>query len=58
VNTMLGRVSVAGYLESLYSWWGVEEGDLSDGLGDCLPNQDFSLGKGEIGGKWCRRVLR
>jgi hypothetical protein len=49
-STMLGRVSVAGYLKILYAWWGVEEGDLSNGLGDCLPNRDLTLGKGEIRG--------
>jgi hypothetical protein len=37
------------YLELLDSRWGVEEGDLGNGLGDCLPNQDFPLEGGESG---------
>jgi hypothetical protein len=26
--------------------WGVEEGDVGNGLRDCLPNQDFPLAGG------------
>ena len=47
-----------GYLEILYTRWVVEEGNLSNGLGDCLPNWDLKMGEGEIGGEWCWRVLR
>jgi len=42
-----------GYLKLLYSRWGVEEGNLSDAFGDCLPNQDFPLG----GESWISGVL-
>jgi hypothetical protein len=45
-------------MKCLYAWWGVEEGVLSDGLGNGLPNRDLTLGEGEIGDKWCHRVLR
>jgi hypothetical protein len=31
------------YLELFDSRWGVEKGNLGNGLGDCLPNQDFLL---------------
>jgi hypothetical protein len=30
-------------LECLDTSWGVEKGDLGNGLGDCFPNQDFPL---------------
>jgi len=33
----------SSYLECLESRWGVEKGSLGNGLGDCLPNQDFPL---------------
>jgi hypothetical protein len=36
------------YLECLDSRWGVKEGNLGNGLRDCLPNQYFPL---EGGGK-------
>jgi hypothetical protein len=46
------------YLECLDSRWGVDERNLGNGLGDCLPNWDFPLEGGGIGDKWCNRVLR
>jgi len=33
----------------LNSRWGVEKGNLGNGLGDCLPNWDFPLEGGESG---------
>jgi hypothetical protein len=42
----------------LYIWWGLKEGDLSNGLGDCLPKWDVSFGEGEIGNRWSQRALR
>jgi hypothetical protein len=41
------------YLEFLDSRWGVEEGNLSNGLRDFLPEG----GEG-IRDKWCSRVLK
>jgi hypothetical protein len=35
------------YLECLDSKWGVEKGNFSNALGDCLPNQDFPLEGGK-----------
>jgi hypothetical protein len=39
------------YLECLDSSWGVEKGNLGNGLRDCFPNWDFPLewGGGESG---------
>jgi hypothetical protein len=54
----VGKFKCCGYLKRLYTRWGVEEGDLSNGLGDCLPNWDVTLGEGEIRGILCQRVLR
>jgi hypothetical protein len=54
----VGKSKHCSYLEILYSQWGVEEGNLSNGLGDCLPNWDLTLGEVKSGGVWCRRVLR
>jgi len=42
------KVKHYSYLESLFAQWGVKEGDLSNGFGDCLPNQDAALREGEI----------
>jgi hypothetical protein len=39
-------------------WWRVKEGNLSDGLGNGLPNWDMSLGRGGIVDWWGRRVSR
>jgi hypothetical protein len=58
VQHHVGKGKHCGYLEILYSRWGVEEGNLSNGLGDCLPNQDLTLGEGDIKDKWCHMVLR
>jgi hypothetical protein len=51
-STMLGRVSVAATWKACTARWGVKEGDLSNGLGDCLPNWDWPWGrvKSGIGG--------
>jgi hypothetical protein len=46
------------YLECLDSRWGVEKGNLGNGLGDCLQNQYFPLEWGEIQDKWCSSVLK
>jgi hypothetical protein len=45
-------------LEFLDFRWGVEKGDLGNGLGDCLPNWDSPLERGKIWDKWCAGVLR
>jgi hypothetical protein len=53
----VGKGEGSSYLECLDSRWGVEKGDLGNGLGDCLPNQDFPL-EGGIWDKWCSGVFR
>jgi hypothetical protein len=48
------------YLEFLEFRWGVEKGNLGNGLGDYLPNWDFPLeGGGNLGQVvqwWCQRI--
>jgi hypothetical protein len=46
------------YLEILDSRWGVEEGNLGNGLRDYLPNWDFPPEERKIWDKWCNGVLR
>jgi hypothetical protein len=43
----------SSFLDCLDSRLGVEERNLGDGLGDCLPNQDFLLEGRKIWDKWC-----
>ena len=45
----VGKGESSIYLEFLDSRWGVEEGDLGNGLDDCLPNRDFPLEGGKSG---------
>jgi hypothetical protein len=45
----VGKGESSSYLECLDSKWGVERGNFGNGLGDYLPNQDFSLEGGESG---------
>ena len=54
----VGKGESRSYLECLDSRSGVEKGNLGNGLGDCLPNQDFPLEGGGISDKWCSGVLR
>jgi hypothetical protein len=54
----VGKGKCCVYLKIWYARWWIGEGDLSNGLGDCLPNRDLTLGEGEIKGVWCRRFLR
>jgi len=38
----------SSYLECLDSRWGIEKGNLGNGLGDCLPNRDVPLPSGVV----------
>jgi hypothetical protein len=50
----------SSYFECLDSRWGVEKGNLDNGLGDYLPNWDLILEGwgGGIWDKWCSGILR
>jgi len=54
----VGKGEGSNYLECFDSRWGVEKGNLGNGLGDCLPNRDFPLERGKIPNKWCGGALR
>jgi hypothetical protein len=54
----VGKGEGSSDLECLDSRWGIEKGDLDDGLGDSFPNRDFPLEGGGIQDKWCGGVLR
>jgi hypothetical protein len=42
-NNHVRKGESSNYLECLDSRWGVEKGDLGNGLGDCLLDWDFPL---------------
>jgi hypothetical protein len=48
----VGKGESRNYLECLDSRSGVEEGDLGNSMGDCLPNWYFPLRWGGGGGIW------
>jgi hypothetical protein len=54
----VGKGESRSYLECLDSRWGVEKGDLGNGLWDCFPNWDFPLWGRKIRDKWCSGVFR